>query len=207
MGIGEWIGGLFGSRSMSLDSVTVTDLQNEKIRLETEQEKLVKEVRKIEDRKKKLFETGASKSSLMEKRAIAVQIKQLDEEAKDLTRAQAVLSKQIMVIGKVHRIKKREKLLRGQGLWGRIAGMDPADVEGFMMNLKVEARQGDAVADRLMGVLGEDEQDEVAGDPEIDEIVKAMESASYGGTLGESVAETGAQSDDEPGEREPGEGS
>ncbi|MHC4250586.1 MAG: hypothetical protein ACYS9X_15775 [Planctomycetota bacterium] len=207
MGIGDWISGLFGSRNMSLDSVTVTDLENEKIRLETEQEKLVKGVRKIEERKKRLFESGASKSSLMEKRVIAVQIKQLDEEGKDLTRAQAVLSKQIMVIGKVHRIKKREKLLRGQGLWGRISGMDPAEVEGFMMNLKVEARQGDAVAERLMGVLGEDEQDDVAADPEIDEIVKAMESASYGGTAGESVAEAGALSDDEPREREPGEGS
>lgn len=203
MAIGEWLSGIFGSKKLSLEKITATDLENEKIRLETEQEKLVKEVRKLEDRKRKLFDAGAKKSSLMEKRVLAVQIKQLDEEARDYTRAQAVLSKQIMVIGKVHRIKKREKLLRGEGLWGRMAKMDPAEVESFMMNLKVEARQGDATAERLMGVLGEDEQDDVAADPEIDEIVKAMESASFSGTTGESVAETS----DEGREREAGEGS
>ena len=121
MGIGDFLAGIFGSKKVSLDSVTVTDLENEKIRLETEQEKLVKEVRKIEGRKKKLFEDGTKKSSLMEKRAVAVQIKQLDEESKDYARAQAVLSKQIMVIGKVLRIKRRETN-RCRRFWQRWTG-------------------------------------------------------------------------------------
>ncbi|MHC4504332.1 MAG: hypothetical protein ACYTFI_13590 [Planctomycetota bacterium] len=200
MAIGEWLSGIFGSRKLSLEKITATDLENEKIRLETEQEKLVKEVRKLEDRKKTLFDAGAKKASLMEKRVLAVQIKQLDEEAKDYTRAQSVLSKQIMVVGKVLRIKRREKLLRGEGLWGRISGMDPAEVESFMMNLKVEARQGDATAERLMGVLGEDEEDAVAADPEIDEIVKQMEAASYSG----GATEAGEKESSKDREAEPG---
>ncbi len=200
MAIGEWLSGIFGSKKLSLEKITATDLENEKIRLETEQEKLVKEVRKLEDRKRKLFDAGAKKSSLMEKRVLAVQIKQLDEEARDYTRAQSVLSKQIMVVGKVLGIKRREKLLRGEGLWGRISGMDPAEVESFMMNLKVQARQGDATAERLMGVLGEDEEDEVASDPEIDEIVKQMEAASYSG----GATEAGEKEGDKDREAEPG---
>jgi len=197
MAISDWLAGIFGSKQLSLEKITATDLENEKIRLETEQEKLVKEVKKLEDRKNKLFEQGAKKSSLMEKRALAVQIKQLDEEAKDYTRAQVVLSKQIMVVGKVLRIKRREKLLRGQGLWGRICELDPADVEGFMLDLKVKARQGDATAERLLGVLGEEEEEALAADPEIDEIVKAMEAAAFSGAEEEIPREKEAEAEEQ----------
>ena len=35
MGIGEFLSGLFGSKKLSLEKITATDLENEKIRLET----------------------------------------------------------------------------------------------------------------------------------------------------------------------------
>lgn len=181
MGIADFFSRIFGSKGFSLDKITVTDLENEKIRLETEQEKLLREVRKLENRKRELFDEGTRKAGTLERRTVAVQIRQVDEEIKDISRATNALSKQVMVVGKILRIKKREKLLRTEGLWGKMSSMDPAELESFMMDLKVQARQGDATAERLLGILGEEEEEEFAADPAIDEIVKAMEEASFDG--------------------------
>lgn len=192
MSITGFLAGFFGSKGFNLGKVSVTDLENEKIRLEAEQEKLIKETRKLERRKQELFKEGVGKASTMEKRSVAVQIRQVDDEMKDIERSANVLSRQVMVVGKVLRLKKREKLLKSEGLWGRMTSMDPAQLEALMMDLKVRARQGDATAERLMNILGEEEEEEVAADPAIDEIVKAMEEASSEGlekALGEQEKE------------------
>lgn len=169
--------GLFGGKLMKIEKLTTNQLEDEKIRLQTIQEGFIGEVKQLENKKRVLFEEGRKKKSSLEKQAIAVQIKQVDDEAKDIVKANNIISRQILVTGKLAQIKKREKLLKSEGLWGMISSVQPEQLEKFMLDIKVKSKQGDAQSKRLLEILGEGDVDIEAVDPEISKIVAAMEEA------------------------------
>jgi len=169
--------GLFGGKLMKIEKLTTNQLEDEKIRLQTIQEGFISNVRQLEDKKRALFEEGRKKKSALEKQALAVQIKQVDDEARDVVRANNLISRQILVTGKLSQIKKREKLLKSEGLWGMISSLEPEKLEKFMLDIKVKSKQGDAQSKRLLDILGESDGEAEAVDPEISKIVAAMEEA------------------------------
>jgi hypothetical protein len=169
--------GLFGGKLSAIEKMTTNQLEDEKIRLQTVQEGFIKQVNDLEARKRVLFEEGRKKKSALEKQAIAVQIKQVDDEAKDVVKASNIVSRQILVTGKLSQIKRREKLLKSEGLWGVIGSVEPEQLEQFMLDVKVKSKQGDAQSKRLLEILGEGEGEAEAVDPEISKIVAAMEEA------------------------------
>jgi hypothetical protein len=169
--------GLFGGKLSAIEKMTTNQLEDEKIRLQTVQEGFIKQVNDLEARKRVLFEEGRKKKSALEKQAIAVQIKQVDDEARDVVKASNIVSRQILVTGKLSQIKRREKLLKSEGLWGVIGSVEPEQLEQFMLDVKVKSKQGDAQSKRLLEILGEGEGEAEAVDPEISKIVAAMEEA------------------------------
>lgn len=176
----NWISrltGLFGGKLVKIEKLTTNQLEDEKIRLQTIQEGFINDVRQLEGKKRALFEEGRKKKSALEKQALAVQIKQVDDEAKDVVKATNIISRQIMVTGKLSQIKKREKLLKSEGLWGMISSVEPEQLEKFMLDIKVKSKQGDAQSKRLLDILGESEAEVEAVDPEISKIIAAMEEA------------------------------
>ena len=169
--------GLFGGKLSALEKMTTNQLEDEKIRLQTVQEGFIRQVNDLEAKKRTLFEEGRKKKSVLEKQAIAVQIKQVDDEAKDVVKASNIVSRQILVTGKLSQIKRREKLLKSEGLWGVIGSVEPEQLEQFMLDMKVKSKQGDAQSKRLLEILGEGDAEVEAVDPDIQKIVAAMEEA------------------------------
>jgi len=169
--------GLFGGKLMKIEKLTTNQLEDEKIRLQTIQEGFISEVRQLEGKKRTLFEEGRKKKSVLEKQTLAIQIKQVDDEARDIVKANNLISRQILVTGKLSQIKKREKLLKTEGLWGIISSLEPEKLEKFMLDIKVKSKQGDAQSKRLLDILGESDAEIEAIDPEISKIVAAMEEA------------------------------
>ncbi len=173
----EKLSELFGGKMGRIEKLTSNQLEDEKIRLQTVQEGFIKEVRSLEDKKRALFEEGRKKKSTLEKQALAVQVKQVDDEAKDVIKANNIISRQILVTGKLMQIKKREGLLKSEGLWGMIGSVAPEELEKFMLDVKVKSKQGDAQSRRLLDILGEGDADVESVDPEISKIMAAMEEA------------------------------
>ena len=171
------LGDLFGNKLNKIEKLTSNQLEDEKIRLQTIQEGFIKEVKQLEEKKRLLFEEGRKKKSSMEKQALAVQIKQVDGEAKEVIKANNIISRQILVTAKLMQIKKREGLLKNEGLWGMISTVAPEQLETFMLDIKVKSKQGDAQSKRLLDILGEGDADQEAVDPEIADIMAAMEEA------------------------------
>jgi hypothetical protein len=171
------LGDLFGNKLNKIEKLTSNQLEDEKIRLQTIQEGFIKEVKQLEEKKRLLFEEGRKKTSRMEKQALAVQIKQVDGEAKEVVKANNIISRQILVTAKLMQIKKREGLLKNEGLWGMISAVEPEQLESFMLDIKVKSKQGDAQSKRLLDILGESDVDQEAVDPEIADIMAAMEEA------------------------------
>ena len=198
--------GLFGGSKLSaIEKMTTNQLEDEKIRLQTVQEGFIKQVKDLEAKKRALFEAGRKKKSALEKQALAVQIKQVDDEAKDVVKAGNIVSRQILVTGKLSQIKRREKLLKSEGLWGMIGSVEPEQLEKFMLDIKVKSKQGDAQSKRLLDILGEEDAEMEAPDPEIDKIVAAMEEAgeeelteSAWDDIEKNVFKAEAQEEEEP---------
>jgi hypothetical protein len=168
---------MFGGKLNRIEKLTSHQLEDEKIRLQTVQEGFIREVKQLEEKKRALFEEGRKKSSKMEKQALAVQIKQVDDEAKEVIKANNIISRQILVTAKLMQIKKREGLLKNEGLWGMISSVEPEQLEKFMLDVKVKSKQGDAQSKRLIDILGEEDSAPDAVDPEIADIMAAMEEA------------------------------
>ncbi len=169
--------GLFGGKLNKIEKLTSNQLEDEKIRLQTVQEGFISEVKKLVDKKRALFEEGRKKRSTLEKQALAVQIKQVDDEGKEVMKANTIVGRQILVTGKLLQIKKREGLLKNEGLWGMIAAVEPQQLEQFMLDIKVKGKQGDAQSQRLLDILGESDVEPEAVDPEVAKIMAAMEEA------------------------------
>lgn len=169
------LGDIFTSKVRAIEKLSTNELEDEKIRLQTVQDQFIGEVKNLENKKRALFEEGRKKKSALEKQALAVQIKQIDDEAKDLVKANNLVSRQILVTGKLSQIKRREKLIKSEGLWSMISSIEPEKLEEFMLDVKVKSKQGDAQSKRLLEILGESDTDVEAVDPEVSKIMAAME--------------------------------
>ena len=169
---------LFGKKSKlaAIEKMTASDLEREQLRLEAQQDAIIGKVKTLEKRKRAALVEGAKKKSDLERRAMAVRYKQFDGEASDYVSQATLVSKQIRVIGRVCQMKRRESLLKQEGLWSLISSVDPAEVEQFMIDMRTRALQGDREANRLLEVLEEpatsayEEQDD-----DIKNILEAME--------------------------------
>ena len=194
---------LFSSKLDKIEKLSTNQLEDEKIRLQTVQEGFIGEVKSLEEKKRALFEQGRKKKSTLEKQSMAVQIKQVDDEAKDVIKANNIISRQILVTGKLLQIKRRENLLKSEGLWGMISTVEPEQLEKFMLDVKVKSKQGDAQSKRLLDILGESDGEIEAVDPEISKIMAAMDEAgeeelseSAWDDIDEKVFKTPAQEED-----------
>lgn len=165
-------------RCGALGRLTCEQLDDEKIRLEATQETLIKRIRALEHTKRTFFEDGVRKGSDIERRALAVKVKQADEEARDFQAQHLMISHRIQITGKLLRLKRQMELIHDTGLWSLVARLEPAQVEGFMLDVKTKARHGDQQAARLLEIMGDGDELEWRGDPDIDRIVEAMGSCT-----------------------------
>lgn len=169
---------LFGKKNplQQIEKMAIADLEKEQLRLEAQQDAIISRVRTIEKRKDAALREGAKKRSALERKAMAVRYKQLDTEATDYVSQASLVSKQIRVIGRMAQLKRREKLLKQEGLWSTLARVDAAELENFMLDMRTKAMQGDREASRLLEILEEPlsaaaEQE----DEELQDVLAAME--------------------------------
>lgn len=169
------------SRLSEIEKMSASDLEKEQLRLEAQQDAIISRVKTLEKRKKAALSEGARKKSNLERKAMAVRYKQLDAEASDYVSQASLLSKHIRVVGRICQLKRREALLKQEGLWSIISDVEPAELEQFMIEMRTKALQGDREASRLMEILeeptGEAAEEE---DGDLQTILDAMD------TIGES---------------------
>ncbi len=163
-------------RRLALGRLTCAQLDDERIRLESIQEALIRRVQALELSKRSLFEEGVRKSSDIERRALAVKIKQVDEEARDYQAQHLMISNRIQLTGKLIRLKRQMELIKDAGLWSLVARIEPSQIESFVLETKTRARQGDRQAARLLEIMGDGDDLDWQGDPDVERIVETMTS-------------------------------
>ncbi len=133
-----------------IEKMTPSEMEKEQLRLEARQDAIVGKIKTLEKRKDAVLTEGAKKKSDLERKALAVRYKQIDAEASDYLAQGTFISKQIRIVGRILQIKRREELLKQEGLWSTISTVDAAELDEFIIHMRVDAQQGDQKANRLL---------------------------------------------------------
>lgn len=151
-----------------IEKVSIDELERERINLDNQILMLSKEITRLEEEKKKLFQKGVGKS-VTEKMLLAEKIKDLDLEIKAKLRDYNRLMKQRRALSNLIRLKKWEKRLKERGIWERIRGIEPDKLISMLSQVEFTEEQFDRNIDKINEILGER-----AAELEIDESTKEI---------------------------------
>ena len=169
----------------TIDDISLDDLRKEKIRYEMEQKRIFEQVEGVEKQKNDLFLRGTQTKSTRERRMLANQVKEKDEEAAHLDNMLEFISKRKRIINGLIRVKSQSN-----GETDILKNMDLKKLVDSIAEKTVDGEMDDERFKELWSVLNpglvnhEDDQD-------IQDLMKAMEKAGEEGEKPEEhLAET-----------------
>ena len=153
-----------------IEMLTITELQEEEIKLKSRINRLRKEIDRIEREKKLKFSEGVG-GDLIKKKMLAQELKQLDMTAKLKVRNFLALHKQYMFISNLVIIKKYQRDLQKTHIWEKIQAISPEAVESALIRVNLSGKGFESVVDDLNQVFALDLSD---SDQDLDEAEKQM---------------------------------
>lgn len=165
-------------KKRSLSDISVDELHTEKVRIEREQRRFSERLNELEQRKKALFIAATNEPSERKRKELAVQIKDLELEARDAERQHAILGRHLRAINRFIQAK-RSRQVEQMGL-GRI--IDRLDLDDLARYMEEASLRGEVQWDRLGEILGQlDQTERLAGELEeeegVSDILRAIDEA------------------------------
>ena len=154
----------------SIDSLKLSELQEEELRLKSRINRIRKEVDAIEKQKMQLFNEGVG-ADLIKKKMLAQELKQLDMNGKLKIRNFLTLHKQFMFVSNLVIIKKYQKDLQMTPIWNKIQSVAPEAFESALIKVNLSGKGFENVLDDLNRVFSLDVSD---SDMDMDEAEKQM---------------------------------
>ena len=182
------LGAMFG-RSKNFGDIKVTELQQEKIRLEVAEQSFSKRLRESEGQKARAFKDAVgSKSSSVDDRIVARRIQTLGANINDLERQASDASQKIMALDRLVRAKERQKQLEQKGLWASISKMSLEELDDTLTGMTVKDREEQQRIGEINRILGVDESMLAASEPsELRDIIEHIESARESGLVDQEL--------------------
>ena len=177
---------MFG-RKPWIEKVKIDDLEKERLQIDNQILLLTKEIKKLEDQKKRLFREGIGKSDI-EKLLIAEKIKDIDADIKMKVREYNKLMKQRRALSNLIRLKQWESRLKERGIWEKIKSIEPEKLMQVLTTVEFEEAQFDKNIDKINEILGA-EFTRVEVDESTKEIMKLWEKVEKAELSPETVEE------------------
>jgi len=186
MAIFNAVRGLFTQKKTSIDQVDPEELRRERIKMEQNENRMMREIELVEQQKEDFFRKGVDGGSQRQKLQIARKIKELDAQVKAKDKQLALISKNLRVLSGLAQIKDNQNLLADLGVSGLLSTMDLEQIQDYVERATVE---GQFQMERFAGLLdaidsGDDLDALNAEDADTRAILEAMQLA------GQSESET-----------------
>jgi len=171
--------------------VPLSQLNESRIKLEYQIEKIENEIASIDREIALLFERAKKARSKSEELTIATKIKTLNQRKKNLQATHAQLNKQLMLISNLAIIKENEAILKGTPTWDMLRNMSPEELEQNLVNMQLDASNFNENLNRMLGItdqtlnVGADFEE----DEELAEIMKTIHAVKEGELEPETAAE------------------
>ena len=157
-------------KNTGIDSLNLSELQEEELRLKSRINRIRKEVDAIEKQKMQLFNEGVG-ADLIKKKMIAQELKQLDMNGKLKLKNFVTLHKQYMFVSNLIIIKKYQRDLQTTPIWNKIQSVAPEAFESALIKVNLSGKGFENVLDDLNRVFALDVAD---SDTDLDEAEKQM---------------------------------
>ena len=180
----------FFGRKNPLD-IPLPKLNESRIKLETQIERIEKEILSIDKEIALLFERAKKARSKSEELTIATKIKTLNRRKRNLQATHAQLNKQLMLISNLAIIKENEAILKDTPTWDMLRNMSPEELERNLVSMQLDAQNFSENLNRMLGIT---DQTLNAGvdfeeDEELAEIMKTIHAVKEGELEPETAAE------------------
>lgn len=164
----------------SLEDLSGDDLMRERLRLEQEEKKLLRQVEEVENEKRAAFEQATQEGSVRKQTILARKIKELDTKAKNIDRNLRVISKQLRIINGFIQVKENKRIWEQSGLWTQISQMDLSDLGAYVDEAVIE---GSFNNEKFTGIINTLEGsrgivDDVEEDPDVMNILDEIQAAA-----------------------------
>ncbi len=164
----------------SLEDLSSDDLMRERLRLEQEEKKLLRQVEEVENEKRAAFEQATQEGSVRKQTILARKIKELDTKAKNIDRNLRVISKQLRIINGFIQVKENKRIWEQSGLWTHISQMDLSDLGAYVDEAVIE---GSFNNEKFTGIINTLEGsrgivDDVEEDPDVMSILGEIQAAA-----------------------------
>lgn len=177
---------LFGRRKKTIAAITLDELTMARVKLEQEQERVMRRVTELEKEKERLFQQGVSEPSKRKQLLIAQKIQELEFQAKNYDKNLAAYQKQMRVLNGLIFLKENRKSWEQTAVGQILGNMDLAELEGFVDQATANNVFQMDKFERLLGSL--EEAGEFGEREELDEgvaqILAEMQRAREAGGVG-----------------------
>ena len=186
-----------------LDQFSVDELRSARVRMEFNRDKLLKEIKSLENQKADIFQQGSDTPDMRNRRIAAQRIKGTEEQIRQLDQQLDFYEKQLQVVSRLEFLKRNRDQMVEMGIDKLLGSMDTGELRKYVEEVSLNGAVSMERLDELSGMLGEALNAGLAGkeDPEIARLMYEMERASLRSeTLASDVASDGVSSH-EPRER------
>ncbi len=170
---------LFGSRN-PLESMKADELKVMEIKLNRKIEDLRNDIRQIEGEIQILFERARSARDKSEEISIARRIKTLAQKKEMKLAAQAQLEKELRAVSNVLILKEHEEDLKAAGVWERVKGLDPEELESWLISKNLEARSRDELVSTVVEMTSTAMRTGISYEDDLDDILDAIRAVKEG---------------------------
>jgi len=161
-----------------IEDLSSDDLARERIRLEQEEKKLLRQVEEVEAEKRAAFEQATQESSVRKQTIMARKIKELDTKSKNLDRNLRVLSQQLRIINGFIQVKDNKRIWEQSGLWAQISQMDLSELGAYVDDSLIEGTFNSEKFSNIIGTLeGSPGIVEMEEDPDVMGILGEIQAA------------------------------
>lgn len=177
---------IFGKRKKTIAAITLDELTMARVKLEQEQERVMRRVTDLEKEKERLFQQGVNEPSKRKQLLIAQKIQELEFQAKNYDRNLAAYQKQMRVLNGLIFLKENRKSWEQTAVGQILGNMDLAELEGYVDQATANNVFQMDKFERLLGSL--EEAGEFGEREEMDEgvahILAEMQRAREAGGVG-----------------------
>ena len=135
-----------------IEKLTIRDLEGENIRLKSKLDRVKKEVKTLDKKKKQLFNEGVGADNLT-KKILAQEIKSVEMEMKLKYKSFQTYQKQFNFSNNLLIVKKYEKELKNIGMWNKINNIQPELLEVKLSDIILDGKEFDSTMDGLNKVF------------------------------------------------------
>lgn len=178
--------GILGKRKKTIEGISLDELNMTRVKLENEQERIMRRVNDLEKQKESLFQQGVDEPSKRRQMLLAQKIQELELQAKNYDRNLAAYSKQMRVLNGLIFLKENRRSWEDTAVGKVLGNMDLSDLEGFVDQATANNVFQMDKFERLLGTI-EESGDMTRGsamDEGIKEIMEQFQQAREAGSMG-----------------------